>query len=107
MSSLSATLIGAFQGTVSVLLTIVSGYVAARLRLVDSHSIHQLSKLCSNIFLPCLILTEMGPGITVDQLKLLWIIPVWGFISSIFSHLIGFFGKVSRLDKFHGYPLTV
>lgn len=97
MSSLVATFLGAFQGTVSVLLTIVSGYVAAKLRLIDSHTVHQLSKLCSNIFLPCLILTQMGPGITVEQLRLLWIIPVWGLTSSIFSHMIGFFGKVSQL----------
>jgi hypothetical protein len=98
MSSLSTSFAGAFQGTVSVLLTLVAGYIAARLKLFDSHTIHQLSKLCSHVFLPCLIITAMGPGITASQLQLLWIIPVWGLTSSVLSHGIGFLGKVREFE---------
>ena len=94
MSGLSAAFLGALQGTISVLLTLLSGYVASQLGLLDPHTIHRLSMLCSNLFLPCLIITQMGPAITIDQLHRVWIIPVWGLVSSALAHLIGFLGKV-------------
>lgn len=91
-SSFSATFLGALEGAASVLLTLLVGYLVARKGLVDSSTVHKVSNLCSTLFLPCLIVVQMGPELTAGQLRRLWIIPVWGFASTIIAHVLGFVG---------------
>lgn len=103
-SSLWDTLIGAFQGTVSVLLTLSAGYVVARHGLLARSSVSQFSKLCSVLFLPCLIIVQMGPELTARQLSDVWIVPLWGLVSTIAAHLIGWVGM--RLFKFDHWTVV-
>jgi len=91
--SLGASFLGALEGAVSVLLTLAAGYLVARKQLLDHGTVRKVSKLCSVLFLPCLIVVEMGPQLTTSKLKRLWIIPVWGFVSTILAHLIGWAGQ--------------
>lgn len=91
-SSFMATFTGALEGSISVLLTLLAGYIVARRGMVDRSSVHKVSNLCSKLFLPMLIITEMGPELTVSQLKRLWILPVWGLVSTLIAHLIGWIG---------------
>jgi predicted permease len=95
MSDLSAAFLGALQGTIAVLLTLLSGFVSSRVGLLDPLTIRRLSKLCSNVFLPSLIITQVSPAITIGELHKVWMMPVWGLVSSILAHFIGFLGKVS------------
>lgn len=91
-SSFSATFLGALEGAASVLLTLFVGYIVARKGLVDSSAVHKVSNLCSILFLPCLIVVQMGPQLTAGQLRRLWIIPAWGFVSTVIAHVLGFVG---------------
>ncbi|KAH9946974.1 hypothetical protein B0H21DRAFT_692743 [Amylocystis lapponica] len=92
-ASVAQTFLGAFQGTVSVLLTLLAGYVVARHRLLSHTTVKHISRLCTTIFLPCLIVVQMGPELTASQLSLDWIIPLWGLIATIIGHLIGWAGQ--------------
>ncbi|TCD64172.1 hypothetical protein EIP91_004485 [Steccherinum ochraceum] len=94
-SSLVRTLVGAFQGTLSILFTLYAGYFIAQRGFVDQNTVKRLSKLSTSIFLPCLIIVQMGPELTVSRLGKLWIIPVWGLTSTLIAHLFGWIGQAT------------
>lgn len=85
----SASFLGALEGAISVLLTLSVGYYVARAGMVDHKTVKRISALCSNVFLPCLIVVQMGPELTAGNLRKVWILPVWGLISTIIAHSLG------------------
>ena len=88
-STFAASFLGAFEGAVSVLLALAVGYHVAQIGIVDDKTVHRISRLCTSVFLPCLIVVQMGPELTVSNISKLWIIPVWGLLSTAFAHLLG------------------
>ncbi|OBZ68028.1 putative transporter C5D6.04 [Grifola frondosa] len=92
-SSLGATFLGALQGSVAVLLTLLAGYVSARGGYLDHPTVKHVSKLCTVLFLPSLIIVGMGPELTASKLSDLWIIPLWGFVSTLIAHAFGWLGQ--------------
>ncbi|KAI0351044.1 hypothetical protein OH77DRAFT_1524410 [Trametes cingulata] len=96
MSSSSAifeTFVGAFEGSISVLLTLLAGYVMAKRGYLDRETVRSISKQCASLFLPCLIVEQMGPHLTKSKLSDVWIVPLWGFVSTALAHLIGWAGQ--------------
>ncbi|RDX55205.1 hypothetical protein OH76DRAFT_1340057 [Lentinus brumalis] len=91
--TLLETFSGAFQGCISVLLTLLAGYVMARKGYLNHQTVRHISKLCTTLFLPCLIIEEMGPELTARNLSSVWIIPLWGLVSTLLAHAIGYVGK--------------
>lgn len=87
------TFLGALEGAVSVLLTCSAGYLSARHGLLNRPTVKQVSKLCTTLFLPCLLIMQMGPELTAPSLSRYWIIPLWGLISTSIAHLIGWAGQ--------------
>lgn len=67
-SSLKTSFLGALQAVLSVLLTLSYGVGAARYGLIHDRSVADISKLCVNIFLPALLLTNVGEHLSVDSL---------------------------------------
>ncbi|THG95307.1 hypothetical protein EW026_g6322 [Hermanssonia centrifuga] len=63
-SSFGATFLGALEGATSLLLTLLTGYCVARVGLIDHQTVTRVSKLCTQLFLPCLIVVQMGPHLT-------------------------------------------
>ncbi|KAI0779556.1 auxin efflux carrier [Fomes fomentarius] len=97
-STLFSAFSGAFQGSISVLLTLLAGYTMARRGYLTHETTRHVSKLCTTLFLPCLIVEQMGPQLTVSKLADVWIIPFWGLASTILAHAVGYIGKrVMRL----------
>lgn len=97
-STLFSAFSGAFQGSISVLLTLLAGYIMARRGYLTHETTRHVSKLCTTLFLPCLIVEQMGPQLTVSKLADVWIIPLWGLASTILAHGVGYIGKrVMRL----------
>ena len=92
-SSLGPAFLGAFEGSISVLLTLFAGYYVGRLEILDHKAVRRISQLCSNLFLPCLILEQMGPELTASNIAKLWIIPVWGVMSTVLAHIVGWLGQ--------------
>ncbi|KDQ57276.1 hypothetical protein JAAARDRAFT_35913 [Jaapia argillacea MUCL 33604] len=98
-SSLVDTLWGTFQGSLSVLITTLAGYLAARYEFLDRPTVKRVSNISSLLFLPCLIVVQMGPYLTAQELGTVWIMPVWGLLSSVIAHLLGWLGKATlRLE---------
>ncbi|EPQ54205.1 hypothetical protein GLOTRDRAFT_44443 [Gloeophyllum trabeum ATCC 11539] len=94
-SSLTATLVGALEGSISVLLTAFAGYLTSYYGLLDRPTVKKISNVSSLLFLPCLIVVQMGPQLTVKEISKLWIMPVWGAFSSLIAHLVGWAGMAA------------
>ena len=92
-STLLSTFSGAFQGSLSVLLTLLAGYLMARRGYLTHQTVRHVSRLCTTLFLPCLILASMGPTLTLPNLATVWIVPLWGLASTLLAHALGYAGK--------------
>lgn len=63
---LLVSFLGALQASISVLLTISFGVVAAQFDLLKGSSTKQISKLCVRMFLPALLITNVGSQLHLD-----------------------------------------
>lgn len=81
--------IAAIQASLSVLLVIFYGAVAAKLKLLDSSSSKSISKICVRMFLPALLLTQIGSELHAGSAHRYLIILIWALICHFISFLIG------------------
>ncbi|EIN12010.1 hypothetical protein PUNSTDRAFT_142187 [Punctularia strigosozonata HHB-11173 SS5] len=96
----SATVLGALEGSISVLLTLLAGYIATRAGMLNKQSAKQIMKLSTSVFLPCLLIQQMGPELSPSNLGRLWIMPAWGLVSTVIAHGLGWVGvKLFKLPK--------
>ena len=65
-SSLAASFLGALQASLSVLLTIGYGVVAAQFNLLKGSNTSDISKTCVRLFLPALLITNVGSELHLD-----------------------------------------
>lgn len=86
---LTVSFIGALQASLSVLLTLAYGLIAARFRLLKESSAKDVSKLCVNIFLPMLIVTNVGNQIDLGTLNKYYPIMLWSCGYTLLSILYG------------------
>ncbi|EPQ51530.1 hypothetical protein GLOTRDRAFT_108071 [Gloeophyllum trabeum ATCC 11539] len=94
--SLVTTFLGSFQGAIAVLLTIGAGYLCSAptsKSILSRSATKRLSKVTTAVFLPCLMISQMGPQLTVRELKRMWIVPAWGLVSTIIAHLFGWIAQ--------------
>ena len=82
----------AVQASVSVLLVILSGGIAAHLKLIDRADTKSISKVCARIFLPALLITKVGSELHAGSASRYLVIVVWGIIVHIVSFLVGLWG---------------
>lgn len=66
MSSLMPPFLGGLQASLSVLLTIGYGVIAAQFDLLKGSSAKDISKLCVRMFLPALLITNVGSELHLD-----------------------------------------
>lgn len=64
--SLVTSFLGALQASLAVLLTIGYGVIAAQFDLLKASSAKDISKLCVRMFLPALLITNMGSQLHLD-----------------------------------------
>ena len=64
--SLITSFLGALQASLSVLLTIGYGVIAAQFDLLSTTSAKDISKICVRMFLPALLITNMGSQLHLD-----------------------------------------
>lgn len=65
-SGLVASFLGALQASLSVLLTIGYGVIAAQYGLLKGSSAKDISQICVRIFLPALLMTNVGSQLHSD-----------------------------------------
>lgn len=88
-AGLISSFLAAIQASLSVLLVILYGGLAARWKLLDSSSGKAISKVCVKFFLPALLLTKIGSELHAGSAHRYVIIVIWGILCHLVSFLIG------------------
>jgi auxin efflux carrier family protein len=88
-AGLIPSFLAAIQASLSVLLVISYGAIAARLKLLDPSSSKSISKICVRMFLPALLLTQIGSELHSGSAHRYLIILLWAIICHLVSFFIG------------------
>ncbi|RMZ89817.1 hypothetical protein DV736_g2940, partial [Chaetothyriales sp. CBS 134916] len=99
-SGLSSSFVSALQASLSVLLVISYGVIAARLDLLDQPTSKKISTVCVRLFLPALLITSVGSQLELENALQYVAILVWSIIYNVTSLSIGLFSyKVFHLPS--------
>ncbi|KAI6093772.1 membrane transport protein-domain-containing protein [Hypoxylon rubiginosum] len=88
-SEFLVSFLGAVQASLSVLLTIAFGVVAAQFGLVTTKAAEEVSRLCVKVLLPCLLIVKLGSELDLDTAVRYVPIVVWALITTVTSIFIG------------------
>ncbi|KAF2101312.1 hypothetical protein NA57DRAFT_35813 [Rhizodiscina lignyota] len=88
-NGLLSSFLAAIQASLSVLLVISYGAIAAKFKLLDSASGKVISKVCVKMFLPALLFAKIGSELHAGSAHRYLIILIWAFICHFVSFLIG------------------
>ncbi|TEA18383.1 putative transporter [Colletotrichum sidae] len=97
--SIIVPFLGAFQASLSVLLTIAAGVVAAQYGLLDGDSSKKISTFCVRMALPALLITNVGSQLDLETGMRYVPIILWAIFYTVVSIGIGMF-----LNKVLGMP---
>lgn len=88
--ALSVSFLGALQASLAVLLTISYGVIAAQFNLLNGNSTKQISTVCVRMFLPALLITNVGSQLHSETAIRYVPILIWSLIYILSSMLLGF-----------------
>ena len=94
-TGLAESFLGAIQASLSVLLVIFYGGVAARLGLLDGRSTKAISKVCVRLFLPALLVVKIGAELEVESAGRYGVVLLWALICHLVSFGLGLFAQVA------------
>ncbi|EFQ27464.1 membrane transporter [Colletotrichum graminicola] len=97
--SILVPFLGAIQASLSVLLTISAGVIAAQLGLLDDASSKKISTFCVRMALPALLITNVGSQLDLETGIRYVPIVIWAIFYTTVSIAIGFL-----LTKVFGMP---
>ncbi|OAP58015.1 hypothetical protein AYL99_07105 [Fonsecaea erecta] len=81
--------LAAIQASLSVLLVIFYGGVAAHLKLLNSANTKAISKICVRMFLPALLVVKIGSELHAGSAQRYLIVFVWAIVCHLISFVIG------------------
>ncbi|KAL2067177.1 hypothetical protein VTL71DRAFT_1601 [Oculimacula yallundae] len=102
-SSIVASFLGALEASLSVLLTIGYGAVAARYNLVKSASARDINKLCVRLFLPALMIANLGDELKAKTAYRYIPVLIWALLYTLVSMALGWLLK--RMFKFPAWTI--
>ena len=88
-SGLLNSFLAAIQASLSVLLVILYGAIAAHFKLLESPVASKISKLCVKMFLPALLFVQIGSELHIESAHRYVIVLVWAFACHFVSFVIG------------------
>lgn len=93
MGSAGSTAIAALQSSIAIILIIFAGYASRKYNLLDEHSESTISYLCNNLFLPLLLLSQVGPSLSLDSFD--QIVPLFAFaaVEMVLGFILGWLGR--------------
>lgn len=94
-NGLLQSFVAAVQASLSVLLVISYGGIAAKIGLLDSSNGKAISKICVKMFLPALLVVQIGSELHPGSAHRYLIILLWAFVCHLFSFLIGLFAHIA------------
>lgn len=83
-SGILPSFLGALQASLAVLLTISYGVIASRTNILKSSSSRDISKMCVRLFLPALLITNVGKELHADTA--IRYVPVLSRCNSVLLH---------------------
>lgn len=86
------TFSASLEASISVVLVLFYGYAARMYNYITEGGEKNIASLGVNIFLPALLLTEVGPNMSADNLFEYWPIVLFSVIFFAFSSLLGYIG---------------
>ncbi|RYP32914.1 hypothetical protein DL767_005004 [Monosporascus sp. MG133] len=99
-SGILISFLGALQASFSVLLTIASGVIAAQFKLISTEAAQEVSGLCVKLFLPCLLISNLGSELHLDTVIRYVPIIIWAAVYTVLSIAIAnVVAAVFRLPK--------
>lgn len=84
-----SSFLAAIQASLSVLLVIFYGGIAAHLKLLDAASAKKISQICVKMFLPALLLTQIGAELRLESAHRYLVIFIYALICHLISFLMG------------------
>ncbi|KAI0010785.1 auxin efflux carrier [Xylariaceae sp. FL0662B] len=93
-SGLGESFLGAIQASLSVLLVISYGGIAARLNLLNSNNTRAISKICVRMFLPALLVTKIGSELHAGSASRYGVVLIWALFCHLVSFLLGLFAHL-------------
>ena len=87
--SLLTSFLGALQASLSVLLTIFYGVIAGQFELLTQESASKVSKICVSMFMPALLISNVGAELHAGTAMRYVPVVIWGIIQTCVSLLIG------------------
>jgi predicted permease len=88
---LAESFVGALQASLAVLLVILYGGIAAKLKLLDQKNARVISKISVRMFLPALLFTKIGSELHTGSAARYGIILLWAIATHLVSFFIGMF----------------
>lgn len=88
-SGLAETFFSAFQASISVLLTVIYGVIASHLNLLSEAAGRDISKTCIRLFLPALLIADVGSQLRLETATRYIPIIIWGIFYNLASLVIG------------------
>ncbi|KAK5002797.1 hypothetical protein LTR39_006596, partial [Cryomyces antarcticus] len=96
-SDIVVPFLGALQASLAVLLTISYGVIAAQFILLSEKSAKEISKTCVRLFLPALLIVNVGSQLHLDTAMKYVPVLVWAITYNVLSMLLGL--VVTRIFK--------
>lgn len=93
-TGLAESFLGAIQASLSVLLVISYGGIAAWLNLLDGKNTKAISKICVRMFLPALLIVKIGSELHAESASRYGIILIWAIICHLVSFGLGVFAHL-------------
>ena len=69
-SSIAVPFLASLQASVAVLLTIFTGVIAVQFGLISEGASKEVSQVCTKLFLPALLITNVGSQLHVDAVSI-------------------------------------
>jgi len=101
--SILTTFLGALQASLTVLLTISYGVLAARFNLLKESSAKDISNVCVKLFLPALLITNVGQELQPATAYRYVPVLLWALIYTLSSMALGF--ALKRMFKFPSWAV--
>ncbi|KAH9218437.1 auxin efflux carrier [Leptodontidium sp. 2 PMI_412] len=102
-SSIVASFLGALEASLSVLLTISYGAIAARFNLLKSSSARDINKLCVRLFLPGLMIANLGDELHAKTAYRYIPVLIWALFYTFSSMALGW--ALKRMFKFPAWSI--
>ncbi|KAK7753423.1 hypothetical protein SLS62_004714 [Diatrype stigma] len=93
-TGLAESFLAAIQASLSVLLVISYGGIAAWLHLLDAKNTKAISKICVRMFLPALLVVKIGSELHADSAGRYGIILIWAIVCHLLSFGLGAFAHL-------------